>query len=164
MRFFSPTPVFDIYSSVVGELGPYGFTGHRKAVMLEVLRVLAGRETMWDWNHGVDTDKKVAKKSHNEEAGVFQVSADSMDLDKSLKDFAQETLGATDDTTFITGTKSNHRFAMEYAARLLRITLAHHGPILNRHIHPELSKAAVTEFRGYLETIGDFPRPPVSYA
>jgi hypothetical protein len=103
MRFFSPTPVFDIYSSVVGELGPYGFTGHRKAVMLEVLRVLAGRETMWDWNHGVDTDKKVAKKSHNEEAGAFQVSADSMDLDKSLKDFAQETLGATDDTTFTTG-------------------------------------------------------------
>jgi hypothetical protein len=87
-----------------------------------------------------------------------------MDQDKGLKDFAQATLGATDDTTFIDGTKSNHRFAIEYAARLLRITVEHHGPILNRHIHPELKKAAVSEFRGYLETIGDFPRPPASYA
>ncbi len=89
-----------------------------------------------------------------------------MNLDKGLKDFAQATLGATDDTTFITGTKSNHRFAIEYAARLLRVTVRHHGPILHRHIHPELKRAAVTEFRSHLELIGDFPAPPhgISYA
>jgi hypothetical protein len=163
---FLPNATFDIYSSVVRQLGPYGFPVHRKAVMLEVLRVLAGRETMWDWNHGVDKDKKGPKTSHNEEAGAFQCSATSLDLDKGLMDYAKATLGATDDATFIAGTKSNHKFAIEYCARLLRVTVRHHGPILNTHIHPELSRAAVTEFRGHLETLGDFVAPPagVSYA
>jgi hypothetical protein len=108
-EIFLPNATFDIYSSVVTPLGPYGVPVHRKAVMLEVLRVLAGRETMWDWNHGVDTSKEVTNTSHNEEAGAFQCSADSMDLDKGLKDFVQATLGATDDTTFRSGTKSNCR-------------------------------------------------------
>jgi len=157
---FLPNTALDIYSSVVRQLGPYGIGAHRKAVMLEVLRVLAGRETMWNWNAGVDVGKSVPKTSHNEEAGAFQVSADSMGLDKSLKDYAQTTLGGTDDVTFITGMKSNHPFAIEYTVRLLRITIRHHGPILHGHIHGELSKAAVNEFRSYLEIIGDFPMPP----
>jgi hypothetical protein len=157
---------FDIYSSVVRQLGPYGIGAHRKAVMLEVLRVLAGRETMWNWNAGVDAGKSVAKTSHNEEAGAFQVSADSMGLDQSLKDYAQATLGGTDDATFISGTKSNHPFAIEYTVRLLRITIRHHGPIVHGHIHGELSRAAANEFRGHLEIIGDFLAPPrgISYA
>jgi hypothetical protein len=163
---FLPNTALDIYSAVVRQLGPYGIGAHRKAVMLEVLRVLAGRETMWNWNAGVDVGKSVPKTSHNEEAGAFQVSADSMGLDQSLKDYAQATLGATDDVTFISGMKSNHPFAIEYTVRLLRITIRHHGPILHGHIHGELSKAAVNEFRGYLEIIGDFPTPPrgVAYA
>lgn len=165
-EIFLPNAAFDIYSSVARQLGPYGFPAHRKAVMLEVLRVLAGRETMWNWNQGVDAGKSVKNTSHNEEAGAFQVSADSMNLDRGLRDFAQATLGGTDDATFISGMKSNHRFAIEYTARLLRVTIRHHGPILHGHIHPELKRAAVTEFRGHLETIGDFPEPPrgMSYA
>lgn len=163
---FLPNADFDIYSSVVRQLGPYGFPVHRKAVMLEVLRVLAGRETMWDWNHGVDTGKTGPKTSHNEEAGAFQCSATSLDLDAGLMDYARATLGATDDATFIAGTKSNHRFAIEYAARLLRVTIRHHGPILHGHIHAELKRDAVKEFRGHLETVGDFPAPQrgMSYA
>ena len=56
--------------------------------------------------------------------------------------------------------------AIEYAARLLRVSVIHHGTIKHHHIHPELQKAAVAEFRGYLENIGDFPPSPggVSYA
>ena len=158
-EIFLPNATFDIYSSVVTQLGPYGSPVHRKAVMLEVLRVLSGRETMWDWNHGVDTSKTTPNTSHNEEAGAFQCSADSMDLDPGLKAFAQANLGATDDTTFRAGTKSNHKFAIEYAARLLRISVTHHGTIKHHHIHPELKKAAVSEFKGYLENIGDFPTP-----
>src|SRR5215475_11417572 len=136
---FLPNAKFDIYSSVVKQLGPYGVGAHRKAVMLEVLRVLAGRESNWRWTMG---------------------------LDKGLKDYAQATLGATDDATFITGMKSNHKFAIEYTARLLRVTIRHHGPIVHHHIHGELQRAAVNEFRGYLERIGDFPTPPrgLSYA
>jgi hypothetical protein len=44
--------------------------------------------------------------------------------------------------------------------RLLRITVAHHGPFVNsRSIYGQLSRAAVKEFRDYLEILGDFPRP-----
>jgi hypothetical protein len=100
------------------------------------------------------------------QTGAFQVSVDSMDLDKGLKDFVQATLGATDDATFIAGSKSNHTFAIEYAARLLRVTVGANGPIAGHRIYHELNRAAVTEFRGHLETIGDFPMPPrgVRYA
>ena len=56
--------------------------------------------------------------------------------------------------------------SLGYAARLLRVSVIHHGTIKHHHIHPELQKAAVAEFRGYLENIGDFPPSPggVSYA
>ncbi len=54
---FIPNKRFDIYDSVMGYLGPYGFTVHRKAVMLEVLRVLAGHESTWNWNDGVHAGK-----------------------------------------------------------------------------------------------------------
>ena len=163
---FIPNKRFDIYDSVMGYLGPYGFTVHRKAVMLEVLRVLAGWESTWNWNDGVHAGKSQKKSPHNEETGAFQVSADSMDHDKSLKDLTQASLGGTDDATFIAGSKSNHVFAIEYAARLLRFTVEHHGTIKDHHIHHELKRAAVTEFRGHLETLGDFLDPPsgVRYA
>ena len=156
---FAPNSNFDVYSSVAAQLGPFHGTPHRKAVMLEVLRVLAGFESMWNWNQGVDGGKTVKNTSHNEETGAFQVSADSMDLDESLKDFAQTTLGATDDQTFIAGTKSNHKFAMEYATRLLRITINANGPILHNHIHSILQRAAVAEFLDYVWQVGDFPSP-----
>jgi len=158
-ELFLPNAVFDVYSAVVRQLGPYGIGAHRKAVMLEVLRCLAGRETMWDWNHGVDAGKSQDKTSNDEEAGAFQCSADSMGNDKSLEDYVQATLGATDDATFISGTKSNHAFAIEYAVRLLRVTVKHHGPFVHKTIHGELNRAAVKEFRDYLEILGDFPRP-----
>jgi hypothetical protein len=157
---FMPNATFDIYSSVATQLGPYGFPVHRKAVMLEVLRVLPGHESMWNWNQGVDAGKKVPNTSQNEETGAFQVSADSMGWDKGLKDFVQATIGATDDATFIIRMKSNHKFAIEYAARLLRVNIAWNGPISGRRIHSELKRTAVTEFRNHLETIGDFPAPP----
>ena len=83
-----------------------------------------------------------------------------MKLDKSLDNYVQATIGSTDDNTFITRSKSNDKFAIEYAARLLRVTVEHHGPTSHHHIHPELRKYAVSEFRGYLECIGYFPSPP----
>jgi hypothetical protein len=46
---------FDIYSSVVRELGPWQHDTHRRAAMLEVLRVLGGFESSWDWDAGRDT-------------------------------------------------------------------------------------------------------------
>ncbi len=154
---FAPNAADDVYSSVVTQLGPFVFTVHRKAVMLEVLRVLAGHESTWNWNQGVDRDKKGIKTSHTEEAGAFQCSADSMAWDQSLKDFVQTTLGATDDATFIAGSKSDHKFAIDYVARLLRITVEDSGPIVSHAIHHDLKRTAVAEFRGHLEAVGDFP-------
>ena len=60
-EIFAPNAADDVYSSVVAQLGPFVFTVHRKAVMLEVLRVLAGHESTWNWNQGVDRDKKGTK-------------------------------------------------------------------------------------------------------
>src|SRR5262245_41449497 len=45
----------DVYASVITELGPFGDITHRRACMLEVMRVLAGFESSWNWNEGVDT-------------------------------------------------------------------------------------------------------------
>jgi hypothetical protein len=149
-EIFVQNPKADIYGSVSSQLGPYESTVHRKAVMLEVLRVLAGHESTWRWNQGVDADKAEVNTLSNEEAGAFQCSADSMDFDSSLKDLLQKAAGRTDAATFITTTKTNHPFAIEYCARLLRFTAKHHGPIKHHHIHGDLKKAAASEFMTFL--------------
>ena len=43
---FVPNAVDDVYSSVVGVLGPWRDLNHRRAAMLEVMRVLAGFEIL----------------------------------------------------------------------------------------------------------------------
>jgi hypothetical protein len=140
----------DIYSNVLTELGPYASTVHRKAVMLEVLRVLAGIESTWNWNQGVDPDKKVPNTPKNEETGAFQVSWDGMNNNQSLKDFVKKTFGKTDTKTFITNMKTHHKFAIEYAARLFMVTTAANGPLGRPKFHHELSRDAVDEFMLFL--------------
>src|SRR5260370_31353923 len=44
-EIFAPNQFSDIYSSVINTLGPWEGIPHRRAVMLEVLRVLAGFES-----------------------------------------------------------------------------------------------------------------------
>lgn len=51
-EIFMPNAFSDVYSSVRNTLGPWEGIGHRRAVMLEVMRVLAGFESSWDWNEG----------------------------------------------------------------------------------------------------------------
>jgi hypothetical protein len=140
----------DIYSNVLTDLGPYTSTLHRKAVMLEVLRVLAGIESTWHWNQGVDTSKKKKNTPQNEETGAFQVSLDGIGNDASLKDFVKKTFGKTDTKTFITNMKTNHKFAIEYAARLFMVTTAANGPLGTPEFHSALSRDAVDEFMGFI--------------
>jgi len=83
-----------------------------------------------------------------------------MDLDNGLNAFVQATFGSTDDLTIITWSNTNHKFAIEYAARLLMITVNANGPILNHHIHGSLQRVAVSEFMDYIWNVGDFPSPP----
>ncbi|WP_071527447.1 hypothetical protein [Nodosilinea nodulosa] len=142
----------DIYSQVFNELGPWEDLTHRKAAMLEVLRVLGGFESSWDWNEGRDVTNPNSNTSCTEEAGIFQCSGDSMSFSTSLKELLKSASGKTDCDTFRSVSKSNHRFAIEYCARLLRFTTDHHGPVKHKEINPWLRRDAVAEFRRFLST------------
>jgi hypothetical protein len=54
-KIFSPNNKNDIYSVIKNELGPWANDLERRAAMLEALRVLAGFESSWRWDAGVDT-------------------------------------------------------------------------------------------------------------
>ena len=154
-EIFKPNQIQDIYSNVVGELGPWQGLKHRKAAMLEVLRVLGGFESSWKWNAGVDVTNPNSNTSCTEEAGIFQCSGNSMNFDSTLKALLLKETGRTDCETFKTETKSNHAFAIEYCARLLRFTVRHHGPIRDHHINQWLRRDAVAEFESFLTTEND---------
>jgi hypothetical protein len=149
-EIFAPNNNHDIYASVVNVLGPWRDNTHRKAAMLEVLRVLGGFESSWDWKADVDINNPNSNTICTAEAGIFQCSGDSMSFDPSLKDLVLATVGNTNCKTFREETKNNHKFAIEYCARLIRFTTKHHGPIKHKHIHKWLRKDAVAEFESFL--------------
>src|SRR5271167_431470 len=69
-EIFAPNTQSDVYSSVFNTLGPWQGIPHRRAVMLEVLRVLAGFESSWNWNEGVDTTNVTSNTPNTMEAGA----------------------------------------------------------------------------------------------
>lgn len=141
----------DVYSNVAPELGPYSDLLQRKAVMLEVLRVLGGFESSWDFKAGRDRTNPNSNTPCTEEAGIFQCSGNAMGFDPSLKSLLRSASGGkTDCKTFIAVTKKNHQFAIEFCARLLRFTVNHHGPVKRKEINPFLRRDAVLEFQGFL--------------
>lgn len=147
---FAPNTVSDIYSSIFNSLGPWHGLKHRRAVMLEVMRVLAGFESSWNWNEGRDTDNPSSVTPETIEAGAWQVSADSMNFGKELKDLVRGKAGAVDGKTFQDAMKQDHELAMEYIARLLRRTTRHNGPVLRHEIDHWLRRDAVEEFEALL--------------
>jgi len=147
---FGKNDKFDIYSSTIHQLGPWQGEVHRRAVMLEVLRVLGGFESSWDWDAGRDTTNPRSDTSCTEEAGIFQCSGNSMAFSPTLKALLISTGADGSCLSFITTTKDNPQFAIEYCARLIRFTVKHHGPIKNRHIHTWLRREAVHEFQTFL--------------
>jgi hypothetical protein len=142
---FLPNGHRDVYSNVVHVLGPWRDMLHRRAVMLEVMRVLAGFETSWRWNAGLDTSKHATPTPQNTEAGAWQVSADSMGNGLELKALVQTKVGSLDAEAFQRAMKHNHALAMEYIARLLRRTVRHNGPVKRHEIDAWLHKDAVEE-------------------
>jgi hypothetical protein len=148
---FAPNANTDVYSSVVGVLGPWEGPRHRRAVMLEVMRVLAGYESSWDWNAGVDTTNPTSTTPDTIEAGAWQVSANSMSFGQELKDLVLRKVGSLDGNDFQRAMKQNHPLAMEYIARLLRRSVNHNGPVKRHEIDPWLQRDAVVEFQALLD-------------
>jgi|SRR3954463_6169966 len=156
---FLPNAGKDIYSNVFHSLGPWQDLRHRRCVMLEVMRVLAGFESSWNWNTGRDTTNSTSVTPDTIEAGAWQVSANSMGFGPELKALVHARVGSLKGNDFQRAMKQNHPLAMEYIARLLRRTVNHNGPVKRHEIDQWLHKDAVAEFRDLLYPIGDFPPP-----
>lgn len=149
-EIFTPNPFNDVYSSVKNTLGPWKDIENRRAVMLEVMRVLAGFESSWHWNAGRDTNNPTSVTPETIEAGAWQVSANSMNFGEELRNLILKEVGSVDGNDFQRAMKENHPLAMEYIARLLRRTTRHNGPVLRHEIDPWLRRDAVEEFEGLL--------------
>lgn len=167
-EIFAPNPnPADIYAEIKGTLGPWRDLAHRRAAMLEVMRVLAGFESSWDWNEGIDTTRVSRDTAENSEAGAWQVSADSLAFGSDLRELLLRHIPAREvgsGLAFQRHMKLNHILAMEYVARLMRHTAKHNGPLYkDRHkfkpalrgeehsIYPWLRQDAVAEFERLLQ-------------
>lgn len=142
----------DIYSLVVGTLGPWEGPLHRRAAMLEVMRVHAGFESSWNWKEGVDKSNRTSMGNiTGEETGIFQVSWDSTQIEgKAMLPFARAS-GIEVPSNFIAEMKANHTLALRYYARLVRVSIAWAGPLKRREVLPWLSRDAVKEFESALD-------------
>jgi hypothetical protein len=149
-EIFAPNDVADVYSSVFDALGPWQNNQHRRAVMLEVMRVLAGFESSWNWNEGRDTTNPTSVTPDTIEAGAWQVSANSMNFGQELKDLVLARVGTLDGNAFQKAMKADHTLAMEYIARLLRRTTHHNGPVLRHEIDQWLRRDSVAEFIAFM--------------
>ncbi len=148
---FLPNANADVYSAIRPVLGPWSSIEHRRAAMLEVMRVHGGFESSWNWNEGVDTTNQTSM-SHlsGQETGLWQVSFDSTSLGNfAMRPFA-EAHGIDIPAKFITEMKADHPLAIEYYARLLRVNVKWAGPILRHEIDRWLSRDAVAEFQSLL--------------
>ncbi len=149
---FAPNPnPADIYAFLRPIFGPWENLLHRRAAMLEVMRVHAGFESSWNWNEGHDPNNPNPDPA-SWETGTFQVSFDSTRIDNhAMLPFSVEhgigTVGS-----FRTEMKSNHPLALEYYARLVRINIKWAGPLLRHEVDPWLSRASVSQFEELLSS------------
>lgn len=158
----------DIFASIKETLGTKLSTGryvwdsidHRRAALMEVMRVHAGFESSWNWREGVDVTNRTSQRDINgQETGIFQVSFNSTWLKgKAMEPFALAN-GIGTPHRFIERMKEDHALALRYYALLSRVSVAWAGPILRHELHPELRRDAMEEFMGILSTGWTPPRP-----
>jgi hypothetical protein len=157
---FSVNAKYDIYSHMAPKFSEYtkGIK-KRRALMAAVLTNLAGWESTWDWNEGIDTTNISSTKSKcSEEAGLLQTSGDAMNFDKSLVRLFESSCKAYTKGTkcdrFIACSKdpgANHRFTVIFTAMLLRHTTNHHGPIKRKSdVYSSLSIKCVEQIEARL--------------
>lgn len=138
----------DIYSLIEPTLGPWTGILHRRAAMLEAMRVHAAFESSWRWTDGKDPKNRNPDPS-SWETGAFQVSFDSTAKSPSLIAFCRAQ-GAGTLGSFIPAMKSDHGLALSYYARLVRVDITWAGPLVRREILPWLSRESVAEFQSLL--------------
>lgn len=151
-EIFAPNPnPADIYALIKPILGPWQNLLHRRSAMLEAMRVHAGFESSWRWMEGVDTTNQHSLMHlDGQETGIFQVSFDSTFIDNgAMKPFSIEN-GIGTVGSFIPQMKSDHPLALEYYARLVRVSIAWADPLKRHEIDPWLSRASVMEFESLL--------------
>jgi hypothetical protein len=150
-EIFAYNAFSDIYSSVINTLGPWQGIAHRRAVMLEVMRVLAGFESSWNFGKGEDATTYITPATPNDiRAGAWQVNANALNFGEELVNLVLANVGTVDGNDFQRVMKENHPLAMEFVARLLRRTTQYHGPVLYHQIDPWLRRDAVTEFQALM--------------
>lgn len=148
-------PDKDIYTLVKFDddgkpfLGPWRGEKHRIAVMGDVLLVLAGRESSWKMDEGHDTNNPTEIDDETMSAGLFQVSYNSRNFGRDLKDLLAAK-GITTGKQFRERMMEDFDLACEYTARLLRHTHRHHGPVKRGEINPFLKPDAVAELEAHL--------------
>jgi hypothetical protein len=127
---------------------------HRRAALCEVMRVHAGMESSWRWDCGVDvTNAHSVANIRGQETGIFQVSFDSLDLGCGAMVPFAKAHGIDRVEEFIPAMKRDHQLALEYYARLVRVSVRWAGPIIRQTldcIYPSLSRSAVAAFQRLL--------------
>jgi len=142
-------PDLDVYAQIVSVLGPWENLLHRRAAMLETMRVHAGLESSWKQGEGKDPD------NHNPdpkswEAGLFQVSFDSTEIDHSAMLPFAVAHGIGTYGSFQSQMKTDINLAFEYYARLVRVSIWWAGPFRRREVQDWLSRPAMKEFQSML--------------
>lgn len=128
---------------------------HRAAAMLELMRVHAGRESSWNWRDGVDTtNARSMTNTTAQETGIFDVSFDSEYLDspdgKHIMEAFDQSHGLGTPEKFIPAMKLDHALAMEYYVRLVRVSIAWAGPLIEsgeESVYPYLYRDSMSEFQ-----------------
>lgn len=146
----------DIYTLIAPVLGNatsprWDSLLHRRAALMEAIRVHAGFESSWKWQEGVDvTNPNSMADIEGQETGILQVSFNSSRLGNgALKEFVKSH-GIETAQKFIPAMKENHPLALEYYARLVRINILWAGPLKRKEILPWLRKDAMQEFQSML--------------
>lgn len=136
-----------------GKAGSCEWLDHRKAAMLEHARVHAGFEGNWRWGTGVDTtNRRSMANPRCAEAGTFQVSFDSLALEKGRTTLHEcmARFAVDGPQTFQKVTKADRAFQLEYYFRLCRVDTRWAGPINKGWTLAAMRADAITEWRALL--------------
>lgn len=145
----------DIYWLFAKTLGPITTLKQRRAVMADTQIVLGALESSWGYGVGRDPATPASKPCNEYEAGMFQVSSNSMafgngQLTTLFKAACGPYMSLGTCQAFQKCTKEEPAFAHSYVGLLLRYTINHHGPIKRGNVGRLLSKSCQNEIEAIL--------------